>query len=195
MKEDKILLIIDCQNDFITGSLAVKGADEMTKQLARYICENGQQYKAIIYTLDSHPYNHCSFKDNGGQWPTHCVMMSEGWNMPSELLDAIKQCEAFSAPIYKGMDPNQEEYSAVANEENVKTFKGYIQDAEHIDVCGIMSEYCVHDTVEAICKLDANPNSKPYSQRLRVMTDFIATADGRRKLRTLQNEFSDLTIV
>ena len=74
----KLLLVIDAQYDFIFGSLAVNGADKMMEDLASYIKDSGKGYESIIATADWHPITHCSFKENGGEWPMHCVAYSNG---------------------------------------------------------------------------------------------------------------------
>lgn len=75
---DKILLIVDPQVDFISGSLAVEGAKEKMDALASAL-QNGEiDCDYVMVTKDFHPSNHCSFKENGGQWPPHCVKGTTG---------------------------------------------------------------------------------------------------------------------
>ena len=87
----KVLVIVDPQNDFITGSLAVKTASEKMNALVEHLWET--KYDAIFVTLDSHPENHCSFECNGGQWPVHCVPMYEGWDVPEDLDKILGMCK------------------------------------------------------------------------------------------------------
>lgn len=54
----QLLLIVDPQNDFIDGTLAVAEAEAKMKALAAYIKENAGRYQAIFVTQDSHPENH-----------------------------------------------------------------------------------------------------------------------------------------
>lgn len=59
---DKILLIVDPQVDFISGSLAVEGA----KEALASALQNGEiDCDYVMVTKDFHPSNHCSFKENG----------------------------------------------------------------------------------------------------------------------------------
>ena len=74
----RLLLIIDPQLDFINGTLPVPGAVEAMNALATYITTNSSAYCLKIITADSHPYNHFSFLENGGQWPRHCVHDKRG---------------------------------------------------------------------------------------------------------------------
>ena len=61
----KLLLIVDPQVDFITGTLPVGGAAEAMDALATYVKEHGDEYIVKIATSDWHPYHHCSFADDG----------------------------------------------------------------------------------------------------------------------------------
>ena len=64
-----MLMIIDPQIDFISGEMAVEGAKEKMDALIRYIEKMDGKYACKAVTLDWHPFNHCSFEENGGQWP------------------------------------------------------------------------------------------------------------------------------
>lgn len=65
---DKILLIVDPQVDFISGSLAVEGAKEKMDALTDALLDGDIDCDYVMVTKDYHPSNHCSFKENGGQW-------------------------------------------------------------------------------------------------------------------------------
>ena len=55
----RCLLMIDVQNDFIGGSLAVTGAEKVVpiiNELRRKLA-----FDVVAYSMDWHPYNHCSF--------------------------------------------------------------------------------------------------------------------------------------
>ena len=64
---NKILLIVDPQIDFISGSLAVEGAKEKMDALANALLNDDIDCDCVMVTKDCHPFNHCSFKENGGQ--------------------------------------------------------------------------------------------------------------------------------
>ena len=72
------LIIVDCQNDFITGSMSVKGAKNAVDNIKDFIKNHRKEIEKIIFTVDWHPYNHMSFKKSGGQWPSHCVQYTPG---------------------------------------------------------------------------------------------------------------------
>ena len=70
-----ILLIVDPQNDFITGSLAIEGAIPAMDYLTAYVKEHHAEYDAIVVTMDQHPADHCSFDVSGGPmaYPLHSL--------------------------------------------------------------------------------------------------------------------------
>ena len=58
----RTLLIIDMQNDFITGSLKVTDAEEIIAPIADLIKED--VWNQVIYSQDWHPRDHISFFSN-----------------------------------------------------------------------------------------------------------------------------------
>lgn len=62
METKTLLLIIDPQVDFISGSLPVPGAEKAMDKLARWIENCPVRIDDILVTLDSHPSKHVSFK-------------------------------------------------------------------------------------------------------------------------------------
>lgn len=145
------ICIVDAQNDFINGSMAVKGAEEKVNNIVNFLKEHADEIDTIVLTLDWHPYDHCSFKDKGGLWPRHCVRYTEGAALYQPLADAI--CELVSKKnievdfVRKGSNPFTEEYGA---------FGGHIDDKQSADryfmidkpiiICGLVGDYCVSQT-------------------------------------------------
>jgi nicotinamidase/pyrazinamidase len=92
LKKGDALVIVDVQNDFLPGgSLAVEGGENIIAPLNRYIQAAQGKGLPIFATRDWHPPSHCSFKEQGGIWPPHCIANSEGAQFPSEL-NSPKRC-------------------------------------------------------------------------------------------------------
>lgn len=180
-----ILLIVDPQNDFITGPLAVKGAKEKMLKLSDYIKDFKDEYDYIFVTLDTHPVEHCSFKENGGIWPSHCIFLTNGWHMPEYLSDAFDRYESFF--VYnKGEHRDKEEYSIFQNERCGKILTQQLQDFQnqdedtYVDVCGIAGDYCVLETIKGLKDI-INP------EHISVLMDLVASIDGGEKLTEFLN--------
>ena len=55
-------MVVDVQNDFISGTLPVKNAVEVVPVINELI--RNADFNVVTYTLDCHPHNHCSFIEN-----------------------------------------------------------------------------------------------------------------------------------
>lgn len=148
----KVLLIIDAQYDFIEGGkLGVNGGTEALNKVADFIVENGPSYDKIFLTADYHPYSHCSFKDNGGIWPIHCIQHSKGSAIYEPILEALNKIKADYTVLPKGTEEDREEYSVFKNSDSSMKLLAYCLEAPSvtdISVCGIAYDYCVKDTVK-----------------------------------------------
>ena len=181
-----ILLIIDPQNDFITGTLTVSGAKQKMMKLSDYIEKKGELYDEIFITLDSHPKSHCSFKENGGIWPEHCVFGSNGWTVPEYLKHALINHKNWSF-YKKSENPKKEEYSIFDAEIEgmnlTECLQSYFkQDSDtFIDVCGIAGDYCVLETIKGLVKI------VPID-KISVLEEFTASIDGGEKIENYLKE-------
>lgn len=144
-----MLLIVDPQVDFINGSLPVPCAEEAMNNLAQYIKDNDGLYCHKIVTADRHPYDHCSFKVNGGEWPMHCVHDTVGAAVWQSLFDPLYLTAGEVTFLYKGLNPESEEYSIFKNHEAARRIDEIIigLGIEKIDICGLAGDICVKDTM------------------------------------------------
>ena len=148
--KNKILLIIDAQYDFISGSLKVVGAENAMNNLAKFIQDNGNEYDKIILTADWHPNTHCSFINNGGIWPPHCVQFTNGASIFDPIISALDKSRLDYVVLTKGLNEDREEYSIFKNEESSKKVIDICNafDTKEIDVAGLAFDYCVASSVK-----------------------------------------------
>jgi len=152
------LVIVDCQNDFITGTMSVKGAKNSVEEIKKFIKNHRKEIEKIIFTLDWHPYNHSSFKKYGGLWPAHCVKHTPGACIEPKLLKFVQSLELNFEFSLKGEIEEVEQYGAFSEIEYVQD--GSLGDKYYFDsivtadatttfvVCGIAGDYCVKSTIE-----------------------------------------------
>lgn len=134
------------QNDFITGKLPVPGAVDTIPVLNRWIGHFFEDSLPVYYTRDWHPKNHCSFKENGGEWPKHCIQHKWG----SDLHPDLRVVSPWSMNVVKGTDPKQEQYSAMNGLcfNNITLAEAlFTGDVEKLFIGGVATEYCVKETV------------------------------------------------
>jgi len=136
------LIIADIQNDFLPGgTLGISGGHEIVPTLLSYIRRFYAQGLPIFLTRDWHPPTHCSFRDQGGPWPVHCVAGTPG-SLPPPAFEA----PASAVIIYKAIDPDQEAYSAFQR----TTLNRHLQalGIRRLFIGGLATDYCVLNTVK-----------------------------------------------
>lgn len=135
------LLIVDAQVDFLPGgSLAVPNGDAAILPLNEWIARFTEAALPIFATFDWHPADHCSFREQGGSWPAHCVKDSPGARFASNLA-----LPAGAQRIAKATSRDKDAYSG---------FSGTDLDAQlrskavrRVFVGGLATDYCVLQTV------------------------------------------------
>ena len=140
MANRKILLVVDLQKDFIYGSLTVPGAT----QVLPAINEVKDRFDLVYFTLDWHPVDHCSFREQGGPWPVHCVHHTAGAALDEGVLAGIP--EQKTRFILKGCVQAPEEYGAFVGFD--PAHQDLFEPGDEVVVCGIAAEYCVLETLK-----------------------------------------------
>jgi nicotinamidase/pyrazinamidase len=135
------LIVIDVQNDFLPGgALAVPEGGQVIPPLNRCMAHFAALGLPVYVTRDWHPANHCSFRERGGPWPTHCVQ-----GMPGAEFSPALEVPGTSRLISKAMDPARENYSDFEGTELDGQLRGL--GVSRLFVGGIATDYCVLNTV------------------------------------------------
>ncbi|MDE3242003.1 MAG: isochorismatase family protein [Nitrospirota bacterium] len=136
------LFVADIQNDFLPGgSLAVPRGHEIVSVLLHYLALFQSHSLPIFAGRDWHPADHCSFRDQGGIWPPHCIAGSIGADAPPD----------FPLPpsvviVHKATASDQEAYSAF--EGTTLDAALHAQGVRRLFIGGIATDYCVLNTVK-----------------------------------------------
>ena len=188
VEENRMLIIVDPQIDFTTGSLATAKGPEAMERLALAI-DNGilDNYTWVIVTQDAHPADHCSFVENGGVFPAHCVQDTEGMNVYPALQKALdNHMDGWSIHyMTKGDLADKEEFSVFQNEHSGTKLRKTITELNNfvgIDICGIATDYCVYETTKDLMAFYP-------AKQIRIVTNCIAAVDDKdTKLADLMKE-------
>ena len=159
--KDSALVVVDMLYDFIDGSMACQGADGAIAGTLKAIekltagmdtDETGvHSTYPVLFVRDHHPAGHCSFTEQGGPWPPHCVQGTRGADVHEALAPYVKEDLTF----FKGEDPAREQYSGFEGVNPAGQSLGevlHLLDIQHVLVCGIATEYCVRNTAEDLLK-------------------------------------------
>ena len=106
------LIIVDCQNDFITGTMSVKSARNSVEEIKKFIKNHRKEIEKIIFAIEWHPYNHSSFKKYGGEYASHCVQYTPGACIEPKLLKLIQSFEINYEVSTRGEIEEVSEYGA-----------------------------------------------------------------------------------
>jgi len=162
------LIVVDMQNDFVTGSLAVPDATSIIKPTNAIL---DLPFALKVGTKDFHPPGHISFASTHNKpvfekitiyrpdvdpqdiqsgieqclWPDHCVQSTPG----CEFAEGFNG-SALHAVVHKGTHPKVECYSAFGDPWGVTSLElpRLLADNEVTDVfvTGLAGDYCVKST-------------------------------------------------
>ena len=180
LKKDDALLIVDVQRDFLPGgSLAVEDGDEVIPVLARVAQAFSDEGLPVIASRDWHPPDHCSFREQGGPWPPHCVAGTDG----AELDPGLRLPDEAKI-LNKGTETEKDAYSAFDDtglDERLKS-----NDVERVVIGGLTTEYCV---------LESAKDARDKGYEVVLLSDAIRAIDpedGRQAIEKLRERAVDL---
>jgi nicotinamidase/pyrazinamidase len=159
-----VLLVTDIQYDFLSGGrLAVAGGDEVIPALNRYIDEFVAHRQPVYATRDWHPAGHCSFHEQGGPWPVHCVAGTSGAEF-SSLLKLPPDTTVISNATLQ----DQEAYSSFQGTELGSRLRA--AGIRRVFIGGLTTDYCVLNSVK---------DARALGFEVFVLTDAIRAVDVR----------------
>ena len=92
----KVLVVIDMQNDFVTGSLANKDAEKIIPGIVQTI----KDFDGDIYaTKDTHDNNYLSTAEGKALPVSHCISGTKGWEIVKDIYVAMRRKEGSKCKI------------------------------------------------------------------------------------------------
>jgi nicotinamidase-related amidase len=89
MKMNKYLIVVDMQNDFISGALGTDEAKAIVPKVKEKI-EKSIGNMNIYFTLDTHYENYLETAEGKNLPVKHCLYETEGWQIAQELSDIFQ---------------------------------------------------------------------------------------------------------
>ncbi|MCR4689381.1 MAG: cysteine hydrolase [Saccharofermentans sp.] len=126
----KVLVVVDCQKDFIDGALGFEGADAILPGIIERIREYKDNGDEVIYTLDTHTPDYMNTQEGKNLPVPHCIKGSEGYELDESLKSILSDCRAFEKPTFGSLD--------LAN-----YLASCASDIKSIELCGLVSNICV----------------------------------------------------
>jgi len=85
----KILIVVDMQNDFITGPLGTSQAQAIVPKVVEKIKNEIAQGTKIHYTLDTHNEDYLNTQEGRNLPVKHCIEDTEGHELIREVSEAL----------------------------------------------------------------------------------------------------------
>ena len=175
------LLVVDVQADFVEGgSLGVNGGLQVAAMIARHVRHFKNEYQLVVASRDYHesaPDHISDHPDFINTWPPHCMVGTPGAAFVPTIQNLIREkyiqevvlkgrtAAAYSA--FDGVDKRGHPLVDVLKEHRI----------DHIDVCGIATDYCVRATA-----LDA----RKHEFQVRVLVNLCAAVKEETGLQALE---------
>lgn len=130
----KILVVVDMQNDFVSGSLGTAEAQAIVPAVKAKIAEYQANGDIIIYTRDTHFSNYLATPEGNKLPVEHCIRDTWGW----EIVDGvyIDGCNVLNKVTFGSTDLVDyiEDYIAMNEQTNPIT---------EIELIGLCTDICV----------------------------------------------------
>ena len=133
----KILCVIDCQNDFITGALrneeAIKKIPNIVEKIRKF---DGDR---ICVTTDTHFDNYLETREGIALPVKHCIAGSDGWNIEPNVKAALHDASLRNISVIYIEKPTFGSYELV---NNLRLTYGRYADVS-IELIGFCTDICV----------------------------------------------------
>lgn len=126
----KTLVVVDMQNDFVTGSLSTKEARAIVPNVKARV-ESGE-FEEIFYTKDTHYSNYLTSTLEGKKLPVeHCIKNTIGWDIIPEL-----QTQGF-------ITEEKDTFGSLEMLDDLIHYSDFPDADDEIEICGLCTDICV----------------------------------------------------
>ena len=126
----RLLIVVDCQKDFIDGALGFEGADAIIPGIVERIAGYKSAGDEVVYTMDTHTADYMNTQEGRNLPVPHCIKGSEGYKLTPALEEPLSGCKGFDKPTFGSLE--------LAN-----YIASNASDYSSIEVCGLVSNICV----------------------------------------------------
>lgn len=135
----KLLICIDCQNDFIDGVLGSEQAVDTVPNIVKKIEEfnNG----IIITTQDTHSDNYIETPEGKVLPVPHCIAGTEGWEIAPEVMSAIN--ERIGIEGITTINVKKPTFGSIELANVVNNLVRSTDEDINIEICGFCTDICV----------------------------------------------------
>ena len=127
-----VLIVVDMQNDFVSGALGTPEAVEIVPYAAGRVVEGMNRGETILFTRDTHEPDYLDTQEGQKLPVPHCIKGSEGWEIIDQLREDTVGRTVIDKPTF-GSASLGERLAALDREERI----------EKITLIGLCTDICV----------------------------------------------------
>ena len=177
----EVLIVVDLQNDFVSGALGTKEAVEIVPYAVGRVVEGVNRGETILFTRDTHEAGSLETQEGRNLPVPHCVRGTEGWEIIPQLTEYTLGRRILDKPTF-----GSAELGALLKELDRQ------EPVEKITLIGLCTDICVISnamlakaflpeavvTVDAGCCAGVTPES--HANALAAMEMCQITVENRR---------------
>lgn len=165
----KILIVVDMQNDFITGSLGTPEAQLVVPEVKKYVEQWLEEKKGSIYfTRDTHHEDYKETQEGRNLPVPHCIEGSEGWEICSELQEYAMDEPVFDKPTFGSQDLGEYLQESHAEPDEI-VLVGLCTDICVISNAMLLKAFFPETTISVVERCCAGVSPKSHRQALEAM--------------------------
>ena len=97
---NKVLIVVDYQNDFVDGSLGFPGALELHDRICEKILTYRDEGQQIVFTLDTHETDYEKTQEGRNLPVLHCIRGTRGHELYGRVLALSTGCKMFEKSTF-----------------------------------------------------------------------------------------------
>lgn len=139
--EGDAVLVVDVQTDFCPGgALPIASCSRVIAAIDEWLQAASDSEIPVYASRDWHPRQHASFRENGGEWPPHCVQDTRGAAFHPDL-----RLPTHTVVVSKGTRLDRDQHSAFDETGLADHLRA--RGVRRLWVTGLALEVCVRATV------------------------------------------------
>lgn len=131
----KILVVVDYQNDFVSGALGFEQAAALEQPIAQRVKQALDEGWNVVFTRDTHGAEYLDTREGKFLPVPHCMKESFGWNLYGSLYEYQKKVNEHVTFVDKPTFGSMELPGVIARMTG--------NEPEIIELCGVVTNICV----------------------------------------------------
>lgn len=104
IKVKRILVVVDFQNDFVTGALGFERAVKAESCLVALIREARESGADVLFTLDTHGADYMDTEEGRHLPAPHCIKGTDGWRLTPAVAAEAREGECIEKPTFPSLE-------------------------------------------------------------------------------------------